>query len=534
MASIQSTPKRIYDAEPATDWLRRFSVRGVATRLFVTCWLIYSLHVATNTVREIYLALAIADHFSFRVDEYANIHPDLFEKPGYGWHIGANPGGSMLGAVPYALFRPLVDPLLARVNRQRALGLASGKLEPPKYNSPWPKAQWFFEESWKRGLDVKFGIAALIMQIFCMAPISALGVVAMYLVLRQYLPSEKEAVGLALLYGIGTPVFFRTGYLNHNMILGHVTFFGFLAMWNAPGSARWSAGTRYFLGGLAGGMALLLDYSGVVLLLGLFVYALVRTWQDEHRLPVRNGLLYVLGTLLPVFLLWWYQYRSFGHPLYPGQHWMPPVEWIDRGYQGFSFPQFEILISLLIDHRYGLLTTCPLFLLAVAAIWLNRKGKSPLPSRELTAALLLAGALLLFCSSINYTRLQFNTGIRYLAPSFPYLFLGVAVAFMNLSRQARYWIAAAAITQAWCMAMYRDVERGLGVFEPILHVFTGGFQLPVLTVAYRMEQFKDYFMGGPSPLPLFAVCAVLIYGIWRFGGKQSKARSSTPSSTHVR
>src|SRR4051812_23910186 len=43
----------------------RFSTRGLAVRLFLTCWLIYSLHVATNTVREIYLALAIGDHLSF-------------------------------------------------------------------------------------------------------------------------------------------------------------------------------------------------------------------------------------------------------------------------------------------------------------------------------------------------------------------------------------------------------------------------------------------------------------------------------------
>ncbi len=68
--------------------------RGLVVRLFLTCWLIYALHFATNTVREVYLALAIGDHLSFRVDEYRGLHPDLFEKPGFGWHIGANPGAS--------------------------------------------------------------------------------------------------------------------------------------------------------------------------------------------------------------------------------------------------------------------------------------------------------------------------------------------------------------------------------------------------------------------------------------------------------
>src|SRR6476659_6717726 len=65
---------------------RAYSSRSIAVRLFLTCWLVYSVHVATNTVREIYLALAIGDRLSFRVDEYAHLHPDLFEKPGYGWH----------------------------------------------------------------------------------------------------------------------------------------------------------------------------------------------------------------------------------------------------------------------------------------------------------------------------------------------------------------------------------------------------------------------------------------------------------------
>src|SRR5262249_5990466 len=134
------------------QWI--FPTRSIAIRLFFTCWVVYVAHVATNTVREIYLALSIADHFSFRVDEYANMHADLFEKKGYGWHIGANPGASMLGAIPYALSRPVMDRVVAKVNQARA---ASQK-EPPKYASPWPMAQKFYAEAWRRGYDIKFGL----------------------------------------------------------------------------------------------------------------------------------------------------------------------------------------------------------------------------------------------------------------------------------------------------------------------------------------------------------------------------------------
>lgn len=505
-----SSPTGAYD-QPA-PW--RFSARGLAIRLFLTCWLVYSLHAATNTVREIYLALAIADHLSFRVDDYAHIHPDLFEKPGYGWHIGANPGASMFGAIPYALCRPVIDPILNTVNRRRAARLAAG-IETPSYNSPWPMAQQFYREAWRRGLDVKFGIAAIVMQALCMAPISALGVIGMFYLLRSVFASDRTAVWLCVLYAFGTPVFFRAGYLNHNMMIGHVAFLGFLALWNPAGTPRWTIATRSFLGGLAGGTALLLDYSGIVFLLGLFGYLLAKAWKDQRSQWFRSAAWYVLGSLAPVLLLCWYQYRSFGNPIYPGQHWMPAVQWIDAGYQGFTVPQPDILKSLAFDYRYGLFTSCPLYMLALASPWFRQvNGSRFVPARELAAMLALVAGLYLFCSGISYTRLQYNTGVRYLAPAFPFLFVCAALALMNLPLRARYFVAVVAIAQAWCMAMYRDVERGFGVLEPVLQVFTNGFQLPALTVLSRMSEFQEYFSRGYSALPLFAVAGAILFGLW--------------------
>ncbi|MGH9657067.1 MAG: hypothetical protein ACRD96_00905, partial [Bryobacteraceae bacterium] len=240
----------------------------VALRLFLTCWIVYSLHLATNTVRETYLALAIADHFSFRVDEYGGLHHDLFEKPGYGWHIGGNPGASMLGAIPYAIARPAVDRIVAHVNRKR---LASGA-PPPEYHSPWPLARNFFQEAWRRGFDVKFGLASVIMQVFCMAPLSAASAVLMFLVQRRLAGSESAALWLTLLYAFGTPVFFRTAYLNQNLILGHVAFAGFIVLWNPDGLVPWSNRNRALAAGLAGGLAVLLDYSGLIPLVALFAW----------------------------------------------------------------------------------------------------------------------------------------------------------------------------------------------------------------------------------------------------------------------
>lgn len=480
---------------------QRFSVRGIAVRLFLTCWMIYGLHLATNTVREVFLALAIAERLSFRVDEYRGMHWDLFETPGRGWHIGNNPGTSMLAAIPYALVRPVADRIVDTVNRRR---VASGA-EPPEYASPWPMAREFYKEAWRRGYDVKFGIAAVVMQLFCMAPISAFGVVLMFLTLRHLSGSADKALWLALLYAFGTPVFFRTGFVNQNMIVAVDAFAGFLLLWH-PFSIVRSDRWRYWLAGLSGGLALLIDYTGVVLIAGLFTYGV---WKAKGNL--RSIAWYALGAVGPILLLWFYQYQSFGHPFYPGQYWMPiQNEFVLTGMRGISLPESRLAVANLFDYRFGLFTSCPLLLLVLGAPWL----RNWMARQELAAILTVFVALLLFFSAVQYSWLQDNSGVRYLIPAVPLIFLMVAGVLLRLPPPLVYPLGVLSVFQAWSLAMYRDVERGAGLLEPLLHVFLGGFQLPSLTVMARIFGNAEYFERGVSPLPLFTLAGALLYVLW--------------------
>jgi len=53
------------------------------------------------------------------------------------------------------------------------------------------------------------------------------------------------------------------------------------------------------------------------------------------------------------------------------------------------------------------------------------------------------------------------------------------------------------------------------LLDPIAHVFLGGFQLPALTTLARLgNQYGDFFAAGVSPLPLFALMAAVLYGLW--------------------
>jgi len=252
-----------------------------------------------------------------------------------------------------------------------------------------------------------------------------------------------------------------------------------------------------------------------VMLLGLFVYGLAKRWREVSLADsIRHGIGYVLGTLPPVGLLWFYQWRSFGNPFLPAQHWMPKVAYIEQGYQGFSLPQPDLLLALLVDYRYGLFTSCLLFLLALGAWWANRRERY-LEKFDVLALALLSLALWGFFSCVGYSRLQFNSGIRYFAPAFPLLFILSAIVFVRLPRVVAYFIAVIAITQSWCLAMHRDVERGLGVLDPVLNVFTSGFKLPVLTTLQNLGgQFGGISVQGVSPLPLFALTAAILYGLW--------------------
>lgn len=315
--------------------------------------------------------------------------------------------------------------------------------------------------------------------------------------------TEMQALWMALLYAFGTPVFFRTGFLNQNMLVANAAVMGLLAVWDSSNGAH--SRRRWMLAGLAGGAAVLMDYSGIVVLAGLGVWALIESRSLRPAVP------YALGALGPLLLLCFYQWQSFGHPLYPAQHWMPKVAWVEEGYKGVGMPQLDMLLANAFDLRYGLFTSCPLLLLGVIAPLWVRKERA-----RLLGAIAIAAGLWLFASSVHYSKLQFNTGVRYLVPAIPFLFVPVAMLLPRLPAYAVYFLGLLAVAQAWPMAMYRDVERGLGVVEPLLHIYLGGFQLPLFTVLSRMKgMFGQYFEHGISPVPVLILTGLVIYGIWR-------------------
>jgi hypothetical protein len=344
-----------------------------------------------------------------------------------------------------------------------------------------------------------------------MAPLGALAAVLVYLYLRARLGSERRALWLALLYAFGTPIFFRSAFLNQNAIVAHCTLFAFLLLaWPRPPdegpSTRAIAGAGALLG-----LGILCDYSALPIALAFGCWMLVDGWRRGGAAgALRDGARMVAGALPPLLLLLGYQWIAFGHPLFPAQRYMPPTRYSVLGWNGMTLPTAELLAGNLFDPRYGLLAFSPFLAAAVAAPWM-RGREGALPARELALVFGATIALLLFNSANQFALLQWNTGVRYMVPAAPLLFLASVPVLLRLPSWALWTLILPSLAISWSVAMAREA-----VPLSLARIFLGGFELPWLHVLdVTAGAYAPFLARGTSPLPLFCLAAVALWLLWR-------------------
>jgi hypothetical protein len=483
----------------------------MATRIFLTVWLVYALHFASNVVRESYLAISLGDRLSIRVDEYLGLHPDLFGIEGRGAFINSNPGASVLGAIPYALARPAIGVIL-----RSKPDLAAAK-PPTTYDDPRPNRTNFLNEARRRGLDVKLGLAAASMQVGLMAPAGALAAAVLFMFLYRRTGDSRSALAFALLYAFGTPIFFRSAFLNQNALVAHFVLFAYVIMaWPDDAPKKMSSdGRRLAMAGALMGLALLCDYSAVPLLAVFAAWSAWRGWNEGGlRFSTASAGAFALGAAGPVVLLLAYQWYAFGNPLYPAQHYMPETPFSGSGWNGLSLPAPELMWRNLLDPRYGLFVFCPMLLLAFMAPFVERRPGDP---SAIELAVIFAGftGLYLFSSGNNYAFLQWNTGVRYLVPAVPLLFVALVPVLLRLRVSIALIVAILTVAISWSVAMVRE-----DVPTSIAHIFLSGFELPWLTVLRKTASgYAPFLQQGVSPVAVFCLAGALIWVIWRRTGQ---------------
>ena len=272
-------------------------------------------------------------------------------------------------------------------------------------------------------------------------------------------------------------------------------------------SPRALAGT-----GLMLGFGLVCDYSAIPFLLvfGAWILSdgLVR---GGPAAALRDGTLFAAGALASIALLLAYQWAAFGHPLWPAQRYMPPTEFSARGWLGFTMPTGELLAGNLVDPRYGLFAFCPLLVAALAAPFVRRHGKWA-PSRSEMAWIGASFvALLVFSSATQFANLQWNTGVRYMVPAVPLLFVAAIPVLAAMHRLPRAALVAVSGAVVLAVTMTReDIPMALRM------VVEDGPTLPILIVLEKMQ--SGYGIGLPWFTFWLIALAIgaLLAAVWKF------------------
>ena len=492
------------------------ALRSARLRLFLIIWIVYAAHFSTNIVREHYPAFSLVEDKSFRVDAYAGFHADIFEHTDGHYYVCNNVLPSVFAALP--LFA--LDPLLDRLEAASRAKLAAGGPPDTSLASPFPNSQLLYRMAAERGLELRFGASAAITSVFLMAPLGALVALGVRGVLRRRGVSAGRADLLTLLFAFATPLFYRSAHLSHNVMLMAAVFAAFLCLWRQPGWPGVRARPNVLLAGCLAGIALALDYAGVLPALLLFGFAL-----DEARraapAPVRSRALFAtardfaLGALPAVAFLLASQWAQFGHPLRPAQFYMPAVNYTDAGLRGMSWPALETFVKNLVSPSYGLLPFAPLLALAFWPLGRELRARPQalvLPLRERRWTWAFALVFLLFCASNQYALMQFNTGFRYLMPLVPFLFLAACDRLARWRTRTLLWVGVPCAVHVWILTMARalsDTEqdlRNLAIARGVSQLDLPGYWTALFTQTALPLSYRRILSEGPE-LPWLRVLA---------------------------
>lgn len=473
---------------------------STGTRIFLICWIIYSMYFATNVVREHYPAFSLIESGTFKVDAYADYHPDIFKHRDGHWYIGNNVAGSVIAAIPLLVF----DPVLDMIEKYEKKKLKEHGPPATEYRTTHKNSKIFMQLVREAGLSLRFGAATVVTSVFLMAPLSALMVLLMYRVLRARDVTRRSAWWLSLVFAFSTPMFFRTGVLNHNVMLMYVTFIAFLLLWDRKEEGWPVTWKRRFWAGVLCGFGLALDYSGIVPLMVFYAYlVLARMRTTTITQSIRESIPYILGSIPPVLYLLYTQWAMFGNPFLPGQYWMPDASatpfdpnfvnpYSTEGFRGFTLPSLDLYFLNLFSPTYGMYVYGPLLMLGLIPVYFYRNRNFVLPENERIFVFVYFFAFLTFCAANQYSRIQFNSGFRYMVPLVPLIYLYIADHLVRLPRKWLLVILIPVTAHSWVISMVREPP-----FESWEVVLEHGWQLPWLSVLKASSDPNNPILSNP-------------------------------------
>lgn len=236
-------------------------------KIFLTFFIIYLCFAKFqnwNDNSKLDLTRSIVDEHRLEIDSYINNTGDRAYYNGH-YYCDKAPGASFLTVPVYAVFRLF-------------------------FGMP--------------DTDFKLHILEFMIVAFSSALFSALLVVLIYKISRFFLKKESQRMLVTIIFGLGTMIFvYATIYYQHII----ATFFAFLCFYLIFKMKQEKKDSYYFLAGLSGGMAIITDYSTIMIIFCCFIIILFnRKWKKTFS--------FLLGFFLLVLILFFYNFSIFGTP----------------------------------------------------------------------------------------------------------------------------------------------------------------------------------------------------------------------------
>jgi hypothetical protein len=306
-----------------------------------------------NVNSRLCLTLAIVEEGRFEIDSYHNGYfTGTGDKSEYNGHHYSDKaiGTSILGAVVYA-------PLYWLSNM-------SG-LESP-YNTG--------DKSVDRAITIKF--LGFMLKVIVVAIPSALFAALLFSWITSHGIGGRWAAIITLLYALGTlSLPYSTLFYGHQ--LAAITAFGafILAERLASIQNRKPGIAILLLFGLLMGFCFITEYTTLLILIPIAVYYLISIpWKQMSKKESTNYLvLPLLGSILPLAIMFWYNTACFGGPLSIAYSHLSHEEFrqgYSSGTMGFKIPTRQILNYLSFHPFRGLFWICPWLLIGFTG-WYN-------------------------------------------------------------------------------------------------------------------------------------------------------------------
>ncbi len=454
------------------------------------------------------LIYALGDQGTVRIDDY---HLNTQDKAMFDGHyyLEKSVGPSIAGLPSYLAFRGLV--LVPPLSWIIAANDVPGAL---------PTIKQVFQQSHlpRPGTPgaghppLYHAMALTFVTFFTVTIASAVLGAVVYLMASRFSTRRRDAVVLALAFGLGTPAFAFSNELFQHQVGAFGAFVGFFLLWRV---AEEGASTRYlWLVGVLFGYAAASEYVLAPILMGLVLWFSPRI--RPHRLLVRVAAgaapwvvvtavynLLAFRTPMPVG----YRYSIFGLP--------------SGSLFGMVPPSWESAYGITFSPYRGLFLLSPFLLLAPIGLYLMIRQGAAI-RRLATVVLYMSVCLLAYNTCYWVWDGGGSVGPRFLIPMLP--FLSLPIVFV-LNRAARAWqragialLIVVSVVGVWIQTLAGNNFPPDSVGQPILD-----YALPLLRqgdVRWNLGSLVGLH-GFTSLVPLVLSLAAIVWfvpwaeGVWR-------------------